>query len=172
MDQFSANELFETGAQFSYCRKYRYVLWRRWKTQDYKKQVMFIGLNPSTADETKDDPTIRRCMHFSKDWGYEGLLMMNVFAYCETDPKLLKAAKDPIGPANDELLKSSLIQVELVVAAWGIHCPTEREQQVCRLIGRTIHCLGRTKDGRPKHPLYLRANTRLEVFWDPKGEGS
>lgn len=73
----SSNHNNSKGAEFSECRKYRYVLWRRWDWKGYGNQVMFIGLNPSTADETEDDPTIRRCIRFAKDWGYSGLLMMN-----------------------------------------------------------------------------------------------
>ena len=152
-----------SGAEFSECRAWRYVLWRRWDRQ--LDQAMFIGLNPSTADEREDDPTIRRCIRFAKDWGYGGLLMMNAFAFRATDPKNMKAAKDPIGPRNDEALKFRQSQVGLIVAAWGAHCSPQREREVCEIIGRPIHCLGKTKDGRPKHPLYLRANSKLELFW-------
>ena len=152
-----------SGAEFSECRTWRYALWRRWDRQ--LSQVMFIGLNPSTADETADDPTIRRCIRFAKDWGYGGLLMMNAFAFRATDPRDMKAAKNPIGPGNDEALKFRQTQVGLIVAAWGAHCSPQRERAVCEIIGRPIHCLGKTKDGRPKHPLYLRADSKPELFW-------
>ena len=155
------------GAEFSQCRKYRYVLWRRWDWQGYANQVMFIGLNPSTADETEDDPTIRRCIRFAKDWGYGGLLMMNAYAFRATKPKDMQAALDPVGPGNDEAFGYRRTQVGLVVAAWGSHCSETRERQICHAISKTIHCLGRTKAGRPKHPLYLRADTQPEVFWEP-----
>lgn len=158
---------FERGAEFSPCRVYRYVLWRRWDWKGYGNQVMFIGLNPSTADETEDDPTIRRCIRFSRDWGYSGLLMMNAFAFRATDPKVMCAAVDPVGPGNDEAFGYRRTQVGLIVAAWGAHCSEAREQEVCRGIGRMIHCLGRTKSGRPRHPLYLSAATKPEVFWTP-----
>lgn len=166
-----SNSLFDvhdpdaSGAEFSECRTWRYVLWRRWDWKGYANQVMFIGLNPSTADEREDDPTIRRCIRFAKDWGYGGLLMMNAFAFRATDPKDMKAAIDPIGPGNNEALAYRRTQVGLIVAAWGSHCTPEREKEVCEVIGRPIHCLGRTKDGRPKHPLYLRADTKPELFW-------
>lgn len=163
----STDVSIESGAEFSPCRTYRYVLWRRWDWQGYANQVMFVGLNPSTADETEDDPTIRRCIRFARDWGYGGLLMMNAFAFRATDPKVMKAATDPIGPDNDEAFGYRRTQVGMIVAAWGAHCPADREDAVCRAIGRTIHCLGRTKAGRPKHPLYLRADTQPEVFWSP-----
>lgn len=157
------------GADFSPCRAWRYALWRRWDWQGYGNQVMFVGLNPSTADENEDDPTIRRCIRFAKDWGYSGLIMMNAFAFRATDPKDMKAAADPVGPGNDEALGYRRSQVGLIIAAWGNHCPVEREQQVCNAIGRQIMCLGKTKQGKPKHPLYLRSDTKPEPFWAPEG---
>ena len=160
------------GAELSNCRSYRYALWRRWDWQGYANQVMFIGLNPSTADEHQDDPTIRRCIRFARDWGYGGLLMCNAFAFRATNPKDMKAASDPIGPRNDESLSYRKSQVGFIVAAWGAHCPTEREREVCEVIGQTVHCLGRTKAGHPKHPLYLRADTQPEIFWTPEREGT
>ena len=165
------NALFNTGvvkgAEFSDCRTYRYVLWRQWDWQGYANQVMFIGLNPSTADETEDDPTIRRCIGFAKSWGYGGLLVMNAFAFRSTDPREMKRAADPIGPANNEAFGYRRTQVGLFIAAWGANCSEEREQQVCRAIGSPIHCLGRTHSGRPKHPLYLPGNATPELFWSP-----
>jgi hypothetical protein len=92
---FDVHDDFASGAEFSECRKYRYVLWRRWAWEGYANQVMFIGLNPSTADEREDDPTIRRCVRFAKDWGYSGILMMNAFAFRATQPADMKAASDP-----------------------------------------------------------------------------
>lgn len=160
-------EAIESGAEFSDCRTYRYALWRRWGWQGYARQVMFVGLNPSTADETEDDPTVRRCIRFAKDWGYSAMLMMNAFAFRATDPRDMKAAAEPVGPGNDEALAYRSTQVGLIVAAWGVHCPPEREAAVCRAIGRPIHCLGRTRGGRPRHPLYLRADTQPELFWSP-----
>ncbi len=159
-----------SGAEFSACRKYRYVLWRKWDWQGYANQVMFIGLNPSTADESQDDPTIRRCIGFAKTWGYSGLLMMNAFAFRATDPKNMKAADDPVGPDNDEAFGYRRTQAGLIVAAWGTHCPVEREREVCHAIGSTIHCLGKTQAGRPKHPLYLKADTKPEIFWEPTND--
>lgn len=156
----------KSGAEFSPCRKYRYALWRRW--DEFSNQVMFIGLNPSTADETDNDRTLSRCVQFAKDWGYGGILMLNAFAIVETDR--IKAMRNPdrVGPRNDEALAFRRTQAGLIVACWGADCPLEREQEVCRLIGGSIHCLGRTKDGRPKHPLYLRSDTRPEIFCGAK----
>jgi len=156
-----------SGAEFSDCRKYRYVLWRRWDWQGYANQLMFIGLNPSTADESEDDPTVRRCIGFAKSWGFGGLLMMNAYAFRATDPKVMKKALDPVGRGNDEAFGYRRTQVGLIVACWGAHCSPEREKRVCEVIDKPIYCLGKTKAGRPKHPLYLRADTERELFWQP-----
>lgn len=169
MSQANLFSSVESGAHFSPCRTYRYALWRRWGSPEFASQVMFVGLNPSTADETEDDPTIRRCIRFAKDWGYGGLLMMNAYAFRATDPKVMKAASDSVGPGNDEEFRWRAGHVGLVIAAWGAHCTEERERQVCEALQRPIHCLGRTKAGRPKHPLYLRADTQPEMFWMPEG---
>lgn len=160
----------ETGASFSECRKYRWTLWRRWDSD--LPPCVFVGLNPSTADESEDDPTIRRCIGFAKSWNLGGLIMLNAFGYRATQPKDMKAAYDPIGVDNDMAIKLTTQQTidagGIVIAAWGSHCDEKRESEVCRLIDREIHCLGRTKAGRPKHPLYLRADTKPELFWQPQ----
>lgn len=161
---FWDNPDFRSGAEFSECRKYRYVLWRRWGWSGYAQQVMFIGLNPSTADETEDDPTIRRCIGFAKSWGYAGLLMMNAYAFRATNPREMKRQIDPVGPGNDEAFGYRRTQVGLIVACWGSHCSESRERQVCDAVGKPIQCFGLTKAGRPKHPLYLPSCADLEVF--------
>jgi hypothetical protein len=160
---------FHRGAEFSECRTYRYVLWRRWAWDGYANQVLFIGLNPSTADEIQDDPTVRRCIQFAKDWGYNGMLMMNAFAFRATNPKDMKTAPDPVGPGNDEALAYRRTQAGLVIAAWGAHCPDKREREVRQSVAKPIHCLGLTKHGKPKHPLYLKADTMPVPYWTPDG---
>jgi hypothetical protein len=89
----------KTDAKFSACRKYRYALWRTW--DESKPNVMIIGLNPSTADENENDPTITRCINFAKSWGYGGVCVTNLFAYCATVPSDMKESNDPIGSEND-----------------------------------------------------------------------
>src|SRR5690242_6108456 len=105
---------------FSDCRAYRYTLWREWDIFD-KNYVMFVGLNPSTADERVDDPTIRRCIDFAKRWGYGALCMTNLFAYRATDPRVMKAFPYPVGPENDKWLVRCAREAGVVVAAWGNH---------------------------------------------------
>lgn len=158
---------YYSGAEFSDCMRYRYSLWRRWASDPNGRLAMFIGLNPSTADEINNDPTVRRCIRFSMDWGYDGLIMMNSHGFRSTDPKGLKTIDDPAGPGNADALSRWSKKAALIIAAWGVHCPYEHEQAVCNAVGKTVHCLGRTKTGRPKHPLYLRADTKPEIFWTP-----
>lgn len=152
----------DVGAKFSVCQRYRYVLWRWWdKKEPY---VMFIGLNPSTADETEDDPTIRRCKRFAADWGYGGLVMTNLFAIRATDPQVMLKYHDPVGNENDHYLRSLAKHAGVIVAAWGAnggHC--RRDAEVLRMIPGMKH-LGLTKAGKPRHPLYLRADTKLIPF--------
>jgi hypothetical protein len=121
---------------------------------------MIIGLNPSTADETEDDPTIRRCVQFARLWGYGGLCMANLFAFRAAKPAELFAASDPIGPGNDEWLMKLAASAGVVVAAWGnggTHL--ERANAVTRLIPN-LYCLRMNRSGQPAHPLYLPADLR------------
>jgi hypothetical protein len=159
-------ELFETlktGAEFSPCRTYRYQLSRVWDSS--LPRCNFIGLNPSTAGETIDDPTIRRCIGFAKAWGCGALAMTNLFAFRSTDPKGLLGAKDATGPDNDWWLEETADTSTIVIAAWGVHgVLNERNRRVIELLADRLECLGRTKDGHPKHPLYLKADSKREPF--------
>jgi hypothetical protein len=135
-------------------RLYRYSLTRIW--DDTLHLVMFIGLNPSTADETINDPTITRCIGYAKDWGYGGLIMANLFAFRSTDPKVLKSVKNPVGPHNNEWLLNLTNQSKLIVAAWGTHGVLfNRDQEVKKMIS-DLHYLELSKHNHPKHPLYLK----------------
>jgi len=142
-------------------RRYRYVLWREWgDLDDASPYALFVGLNPSTADETNDDPTIRRCRRFAQDLGYGALCMVNLFAWRATSPKDMKAAPDPVGPENDRWLASLSREAGITIAAWGVHgAHLGRDMAVLPLL-QEPHCLGQTAGGQPKHPLYLRADTR------------
>ena len=156
------------SAKLSGCRTWRYALWRTWDRK--KPRAVFIGLNPSTADETEDDPTIRRCIGFARAWGCGGIRMVNVFAFRATKPKELAKAEDPIGPDNDYWLgviaDVARTKEAPVVAAWGAHrIGTDRIKTIRFIFKRNIVvCLGRTKDGSPRHPLYVAGGTRLESY--------
>lgn len=149
-------------AIFSEDRKYRYMLTRQW--DDTKPYVAFVGLNPSTADEHLDDPTIRRCIGFAKAWGMGGVIMVNLFAYRATDPRDMKGESAPIGPENNKYLLETIKHANTIVAAWGNHgrhmyrdLTVKRMFQEQEFAGYIHFCyLELSKNGNPKHPLYLK----------------
>jgi len=142
-------------AAFSRCRQYRYALWRTWNNT--QKQVLFICLNPSTADDKNDDPTLIRCINYAKFWGYGGVCIANLFAFKATKPADLLASDSPIGSRNNHWLKKLANQSDLCVAAWGNHGRyLNRSAKVQELIPN-LHYLKITKLGEPAHPLYLKA---------------
>jgi hypothetical protein len=148
---------------FSPDRLHRYTLWREFDLTN-RSYVQFVGLNPSTADEVQDDPTVRRCIDFAKRWGYGALCMTNLFAYRATDPDDMLAAADPVGPENDMWLARIAAGAGLVVAAWGNHGGfIERDRAVATLLPQLM-CLGITKTGAPRHPLYVKAITTPTTF--------
>ena len=151
----------------SSCKKYRYQLWREWgvdKTAS-SSYVVFVGLNPSTADESTDDPTLRRCIGFSQDWGYESLCMVNLFAYRTTNPKNLRTAKSPVGKRTNRFLLDAIDNADIVVAAWGNNGMfLDRDKEVMKMITRKTYCLGLTKYNQPKHPLYIQKKQSLIEF--------
>lgn len=149
--------------------EYRYLLWRADEPfmgagsfNDPAKTVAFIMLNPSTANAHEDDPTIRRCIRFAKETGHSRLLVANIFALRSTDPMGLVGHSDPIGPLNDGHLIAVAASAELVVAAWGafdrLPFMRARVAHVEALLAPLcdLHAMGTTKDGHPRHPLYLR----------------
>lgn len=153
------------SAQISPCGRYRYSLTRIWDAE--KPKVLFIMLNPSTADGEQDDPTIRRCIGFAKSWGYGGLYVGNLLAYRATNPKDLKGVDDPFGPANETHLKEMARKAELLVCAWGNPAITKNMMHQTKLIkglGLVPHYLELTKDGTPKHPLYLKSELKPRAF--------
>lgn len=153
-----------SSATFSPCEQYRYLLSREWDL--VKPAVAFIGLNPSTADETADDPTVRRCINYAKGWGFGALRMLNIFAFRATDPKVMKAEHYPVGPSNDLHIESVAREVSMIVCAWGGHGGHRcRDLDVIKLLsGFDLKCLSITKGGRPGHPLYLRKDLELLSF--------
>lgn len=143
----------ESSAVFSPCGRYRYVLRRIWART--RPPAVIVGLNPSTADAEKEDPTVRRCVQFARSWDYGGLVVVNLFAYRATFPADLFAAEAPIGPENDRFLAHSQEGAGVVVAAWGNHGTyRERAASVMERLHRP-HYLRLNKSGQPAHPLYL-----------------
>lgn len=147
--------------------RYRYRLTRRWADGD--TWATFVMLNPSTADATEDDPTIRRCTAFAKREGCSALQVVNLFAYRATDPRELTKIADPIGPENDAWLSKALRFPSLRIAAWGTHGRPDRVVVVKSFAGSCLRALGVTKDGHPRHPLYVRADAPL-VQWPAGSE--
>lgn len=159
----SAPSVIEKSARLSECGMYRYSLSRYWGP---KRGLVFVMLNPSTADASTDDPTIRRCMGFARREGNDGILVLNLYAYRATDPKALLSCTDAVGPENDGYLSMALTEQARrgtpVVAAWGANARPDRVGQVLSLVpGVDWRCLGTTKQGAPKHPLYVRGDQPL-----------
>lgn len=163
------------GAEFSLDRRYRYRLWDKWERERY---VCFLMLNPSTADETKLDPTLRRCRGFAKSWGFGGFVVVNLFAVVSADPKILLTHEDAVGDVermttigrtvnNSAVIIEECKNADIVVAGWGAFPEArKRAKDVMEMLdswGR-IHCFGVTKEGHPKHPLYLCRDLRPTPF--------
>lgn len=144
----------KSGAHFSRCRQFRYALWREWDAD--LPAVLMIGLNPSTADAEKNDPTIRRCIGFANDWGFGGVWVLNLFAFRATYPDDLKAAADPVGPRNDEWIRRVARNVERVVAVWGNDgIFLDRSTRVRGMLAERLEVIRLNAGGEPAHPLYL-----------------
>jgi hypothetical protein len=167
--------MIERKTIFSEDRKYRYTLWRQWSDDLFKNRtkegfIQFIGLNPSTADEILDDPTIRRCMRFAKDWGYMAMCMTNVYAFRASKPEDLKAKQWPCGnDANFVHIFDVAKEAALIIAAWGTHASfikvmPELIIETVQSAGKQLHHLGLNSDGSPKHPLYLKASTKPQLW--------
>lgn len=145
---------------------FRYDLTRTWDRS--KPRMMIVGLNPSTADETKDDPTIRRCIGFAKRENMGGLVMCNLFAFRTKSPTLLKRQLSIVGNQNDDVLRKHAATAGIIVAAWGMHGSyAHRDEEVTSLLagaGHSVYCFGLTQKGYPRHPLYLKKTTALEIY--------
>jgi hypothetical protein len=158
-----------TGATISGDGTYRYELWRTW---DASAPVLaWVMLNPSTADAEADDPTIRRCIGFARRWHFGGIRVVNLFALRATDPRELREHGDPVGQDNDRTLAEVANTAEALVCAWGANTfAAARAEVVHDLIGDAMRwprvplCLGVTKGGAPRHPLYVPGGTVHEGF--------
>jgi hypothetical protein len=156
----------EFGAAFDGSGRYRYTLWRAWSS--YHPRIVFVLLNPSTADEERNDPTIRRCIGFARAWEFGSVEVVNLFAYRTTDYKELFKVGDPIGKENNYYLIQAVERCSTVVVGWGTWGTLlARDRQVLSLIAgrKDVHCLGITKNGQPRHPLYLKGDTSLVPFY-------
>lgn len=153
------------SAQLSADRIYRYTLWRRWSKG--KRYVNFICLNPSTADEKTDDPTIRKCVKFARTWGFDAMCMTNLFAFRATDKRKMLRFHDPVGYSNDHWLLHTAKKASLIVAAWSRDGGfNNRAGNVCTLLADyDLYCL-RITQIHPWHPLYLPDATRPRL-WRP-----
>jgi hypothetical protein len=144
-------------AVYSDCERYRYLLTRVWEPGGAK--ALFVMLNPSTATEVQNDPTVERCERRARTLGFGAFRVCNIFAWRDTDPKAMRRAADPVGPGNDAAIRESCFWADTIVCAWGTHgAHLGRGPEVERLMratGRTLHHLGLTQDGHPRHPLYI-----------------
>lgn len=149
------------GALFSSCRRWRYLLWRVWDTS--RVYCNFIMLNPSTADEEHDDPTITRCVDYARKWDYGGLVVSNIFAYRSSDPYDIMLQDNPVGNGNDGVIVEAASSAGLVVCAWGNSgAMRKRSVEIVELMkaaGIRLYCLSRNKSGEPSHPLYQKTQT-------------
>lgn len=158
-------DYIQNDAIISPCGKYRYSLHRRW---NFKPTICFIGLNPSTANATKDDPTIRRCVRFADSWGYGGIIMVNLFAYRSTNPDVLTNVDNPIGIDNEFHIDRAINYSLISIAAWGAGPKGILSYHVAEIgikYKNKLHVLSLTKDGSPSHPLYLPKNLK-PVLWN------
>jgi hypothetical protein len=130
--------------------------------------VTFVGLNPSTADATHDDPTIRRCIRFAREWGFARLKMVNLYAYRATDPRELAEAEktgiDIVGPENDHVISLAFGGSDKIMAAWGAIYDERVAQFAEDFGGWQMWALGLTKNGDPRHPLYMRADVQPFIY--------
>lgn len=145
---------------------YRYWLHRTWFTG--KGWTVFLMLNPSTADQFQNDPTVRRCVGFAQLWGSRGVAIVNVFAARSTDAGVLHSLPDPVGPENELFIRVACRLSSRVVCAWGAHeFAHKRRQRIVQII-REMNampvCLGLTRSGNPQHPLYVPAAKELESY--------
>jgi hypothetical protein len=152
----------DSGAVISDCGTFRYRLWRTWEPD--LPRCNFLMLNPSIADSSIDDQTIRKVTGYARYWGHGGIVVTNLFAFRSTDPAGLSRVADPVGPDNDRHVIEAATSSALVVAAWGAHPGIEgRVRDVRRMLadaGISLHCLALTKGGHPGHPLFLRGGLK------------
>lgn len=156
--------IWNGDALLSSCRRYRYRL-RRWENSP-APYVLFVGLNPSTADGVADDNTVRAWKRLTWAWGYGAFCVGNVYALRSRDPKALWQADDPYGPENVRHLRELAAGASLIVACWGAHAKREDYEPIADLLATygEVHCLGLNANGTPKHPLFIRTDVKRIRF--------
>lgn len=161
-----ANFFLDAGATFSACRKYRYRLWRTWN--EALPGMVFIMLNPSTADDVRNDPTVERCQRRATRLAYGSLQVVNLFAWRSTDKSVLPSLADPVGPDNDEAIAQACAGAGMVVCGWGNDgLLRHRWREVVTLLRAAavpLHALAVTGKGQPQHPLYIGYDRKPEPW--------
>jgi hypothetical protein len=153
-------------AVYSDCERYRYMLTRTWDPSG--KRALFIMLNPSTATEVQNDPTVERCERRARALGFGAFRVLNIFAWRDTDPRAMRRADDPVGPENDAAIIDSTDWADQIICAWGTHgehlARGPAVEALLRQTGKPLYHLGLSKAGHPKHPLYI-AYTQQPELW-------
>ena len=156
----------ESVAVYSPCEAYRYTLTREWQPDGRK--ALFVMLNPSTATEVQNDPTVERCERRARTLGFGAFRVTNIFAYRATDPKVMRAQADPVGPGNDQAIADGAAWADQIICGWGSHgAHLARGAAVADLLratGLPLYHLGLTLAGAPKHPLYIGYATQPELW--------
>jgi hypothetical protein len=160
----------KSRAELSECHMYRWWLSRTWSAGESEKLISWVMLNPSTADHRDDDATLRRIIRFSKDWGYDALLVVNLYPLRSTDPKVMLVHPGRTGGArgNDELKKAR--GGDLILCAWGANAESARVREavgILRATEKPLYCLGLTQSGQPVHPLRQRADLKPQLYKHP-----
>lgn len=160
----------DMDAELSVCGAYRYSLTRKWREQP--GYLLWIMLNPSTANALKDDATIRKCVGFAKRWGYGSIAVVNLYALRATNPVVVEGATDPVGPDNDETIKRLASEATGICAGWGGSGPRSlrsRVVEVLAMIPGEVTCIGKTRDGHPLHPSRPAYANPLQIYAHARG---
>lgn len=169
------SDFTKSTAVFSGDKLYRYTLERWWSPFAKGHYLNVVALNPSTATAEVEDPTVRRMIGYARDWGYDGLIVTNLFALRSTDPKQLKKVTDPVGPENNKYLLDVASRAGMVLCGWGNWGRLKNRgawvESMLRQAGVKLHCLGKThayrtkaESPQPRHPLYLKSDTKPELY--------
>lgn len=166
-----------SGAVFSDCQRYRYLLWRRWTTliSHEERWLLWAMLNCSTANEFKNDPTIAGCEKRARAWGFTGILVVNQFAFRSPYPKDLLTVQDPVGELNDQYIRFAAETASVKICGWGNSSVVgsliqARTPRMIELLGDDLKCLKMNQDGSPAHPLYIKRSIE-PIAWSVKTEG-